>query len=113
MRCWIFRVQLQRLLEITLRTGPVPIVREFHKSARCISLSQIRICIDSFLCSGLGLWHFVNRSYDSDIAKQGVRICKSGESESERRVPFFGSFEIVDAVSKTFFVPFVPEVTPF
>src|ERR1700752_1687013 len=110
MRCGILWVQLECLLKIALRSKPIPVVRESHERARCVSFSQRRICIDSLLRRCFRFRHFIDGPCDTDVGKKSVRISQSGESEGECRVLLFSTFEVVDAVAKSFFVTFVPEV---
>ena len=61
MRSRVFRIQLQRLLKITLRAEPVPVVSEFDECSRRVSFGKRRISIDRFLCRRFCFRHFIHR----------------------------------------------------
>src|ERR1044072_5485674 len=113
MRGRVLRIQLQRLLEIALRSQPIPVVSKPYKRARRVSFSQLRIGIDCLLRRRLRLRHFINRPDHTDVAKQRIRISEPGKRERERRILLFRASEEVDSVWESLFVSLIPELSTF
>src|SRR5438132_13002783 len=68
-------VQLNRSLEFQLRSGPVPIIVEFHKCQRSVRLGECVINSERLYRRLLGLWHSFARSDGTDWEDQGrVRV---------------------------------------